>query len=388
METITIVVDDGMHCFVVERELLVNSGDYFKRVLDGSFKDVTDNTLMYPTITRTAFQDFVIWLSVPTYRPNNVARAFELFGLLQQFSINNCPLTEFISLMEHVKIKELVSYVTKLTPEFDDDLINAIAKHVRYGDDLSGFSDEFSEAITSSPMKRVYGEGLTRDIVLYLERLAVVPNASKKRYIVSDPNNDYTIIPRLFEAVNLADLFLQLRDWFLIEGNGGNYKSNSLSTEFSIHDTLDARKKLTKIEPELTAVTEELFVDINRSCVVKDDKRYMFKELPVYRSRLSVVEGVLVSLHPKEVIGLCDKTDTPDFYRVTKLRPKYISLLPLDPKTSFTHEEDEEESEAYDILPIHIFSESNLTVAEIFALTPNPDDVILNLFGSFIAHEF
>lgn len=140
METIRIVVGANKDAtFIVNRQQLAATGDYFKRLLDGSFTDVQDNTIYYADITPSTFQHFLVWLHVRSYRPSIVKEAFELYGLLQRFSMNDITLVEFISRMEYINIKELVPYVTKLAPEFDEDLINAVAKHVRWNDDLSGF---------------------------------------------------------------------------------------------------------------------------------------------------------------------------------------------------------------------------------------------------------
>ena len=85
MENVTILVGVNVDCFVVERELLIKTTDYFKRILDGTFKDVQNDTLMYPDITRIAFQDFIIWMHAREYRPTNIKRAFDLYELQQRF---------------------------------------------------------------------------------------------------------------------------------------------------------------------------------------------------------------------------------------------------------------------------------------------------------------
>lgn len=249
------------------------------------------------------------------------------------------------------------------------------------------FSDELAEALRTSPMKRVYGEGLLRDIILHLEQLAAVTGTSKKQYIISDPDSCCdAIVPKLFEATNLADLFLQVRDWFLTKGKGGNYKSNSLSIKFDLYATVEVLKQLPKISAELVTVTEELFINTNRSCVMKDGKEHIFKEIPLYQTRLKVVGNVIVNRRTG-VIGLCTKTDIPDLYRVTKLHPKYCALLSAPVTTPCSKDEDEE-PEAYDILPSYSLSKLDMTAAEIFSLIPNLDDIILNMFGSFVVHEF
>jgi len=247
MATVTIIVANGER-FVIERELLINNSDYFKRLLDGSFNDVQDNTITYTDISRTVFQDFVVWLHTKNYRPTDTKRAFDLYELQQRFSATNCTLTQFITQLSDVNLTELVVYMNKLAPEFDEDLINALARHYRYGDDLSELSEEFVTAINKSPYRRYYGEGLRCDIVRRLEVLAKTNTSTKKRYIFTDTMCDGAVLSEVFTAYNVADAVLQLFDWVLLNPTNNYGHLSETLPSIPTHSILKAELMFRELE--------------------------------------------------------------------------------------------------------------------------------------------
>lgn len=65
-EIITVTLVDGGHTFVVSKALLCNSSDYFKKALDGNFKEAKTRTLRLPGCQRQTFEFFLFYLANKT----------------------------------------------------------------------------------------------------------------------------------------------------------------------------------------------------------------------------------------------------------------------------------------------------------------------------------
>ena len=406
METVTIVVANGER-FVVERELLISNSDYFKRLLDGSFNDVQDNTITYADINRTAFQDFVVWLHAKNYRPTDTKRAFDLYELQQRFSATNCTLTQFITGLANVKLTELVSYVNKLAPEFDEDLINALARHYRYGDDLSELSEEFVTAINKSPYRRYYGEGLRCDIVRRLEVLAKTSTGVKKRYIFTDTICDGAVLSEVFTAYNVADAVLQLFDWIRLNPPNNYGHLDETLPSIPTHSILKAELMFRELQVnhQVKNVADELYID-RAGIITKDGERYVFRDrkTPNFRNRKALIfthSGLIIDEFG--VIGTCMPTNEPNKFRIVKLVDKFQALIKRSPEpisSQCTYDNtksgndvcSEEEQEPTDMLSYYMKHldqlEINCTVDDIFNTDSDVTRVIPDLIAGYSIHEF
>ena len=288
-----------------------------------------------------------------------------------------------------------------------------MARHYRYGDDLSGLSEEFVTAINKSPYRRYYGTGLRCDIVRRLEVLAKTNTGVKKRYIFTDTMCDGAVLSEVFIAYNVAGAVLQLFDWVLL--NPPNNYGHLAETLPSIptHSILKAELMFRELEinHKVKNVADELY--INRTGIItKNGERYTFhdRKSPNFRNRKPLIftrSGLIIDEF--DIIGTYTITDDLDNFRIVKLIDKFQALVKLAPQPTNdncvyisgvgTHDnvdgicsQDEQEQEPTDMLSCYMMHldrlEINCTVDDIFNADSDVTRVIADLIGGYSIHEF
>ena len=400
MDTINIVVGTDVHQFVIERSLLATSSEYFKRLLDGSFNDVVDNTIFYPDITKEAFEDFIISLKCPEYQSKDIKHALTLFELRRRFAVTTDTLVVFITKLPRLPLSELVPALTKIITEFDEEVINALARHYRHNDDLSTFDETFVTAIKASPNCRYYGEGTACELVCKLEQLVDTEPKIKKQYIIIDAYSDNVPLKKIFTAVNLPDLVLQLRDWFHSCECDNIVKHNTAINPVNVMTVIKAEQRA--VNCHMHKITDTIHMT-DRGKLRKNGEYYQFPGTPYGRLYyIFTPNGVVAAIKGVvNVVGRYVKVPESRSFLITHLCDDYLRLEKVQ-LSSFNHEDDWfdtskiEHQETSDFNPelndiFHFFTEqmrdNNISVNDIFSHNIPVNQIMADLVGGYVIYE-
>ena len=137
--------------FEVDREMLINRSNYFKRMLSGNFAEGSMNQISFSTIPPDYIRLLLDIINQGPYTPSLAA-----MWLIQYFDILGEDINTVHRKVRINNFSEYLRYLDTIYPEgFDEDVIDIIASHAPY--DLSMLEPEFAMAIKRSKEYRYTG---------------------------------------------------------------------------------------------------------------------------------------------------------------------------------------------------------------------------------------
>lgn len=378
---ITLLLADG--ALFIEESSLIELGQYFKRLLDGSFNDVRHGQLKIPDLKSFTMRNMLDWKNKGTL-PVTLPECIELFTALDKYQVEGFDFSKCIRELPRTSVQFLLAELQDV-----DSLIDAIASHYRYSDDLSSFDDELTTAILTSKYCRMYGEGLMLELLLRLEAIAEEEKTFTERsYVIVKEQGKDTIVDKIFKAHGVADLMLQYRDWACINYKNCVVPAMKCLPAIDIDRNLKIRKLRTTTKFESTTVPTYAysFGVLYREIEGRLEQGIIRNK---HISGICLREELAIDVHGNTVVG-CGKVDSEMNGRHHRVILDSINadlIIGWCPAEILPDKRDyEPESEQFvrcDVLHSMCkwLSDMSVTVEDLFSLSPDRDKVILALLG-------
>lgn len=427
-----------------DKESLCWLSDYFKSLLARNYKEnQKDGTIVLSDLTENMFKQMVLW-HIYEKPLGTLDEILQLFIALDKYQVRGFDKLKFLKKLNNYpgQLVKIIEAVGQLYDDIPDEVMNILASFYRSTDDFTTLDDEFKDCLLSSPYCRKYGERLVTELIVHLESLAVQEQKTNvlKKYVITHecgaligPIGPIGVIGT-FDAYGLADLILQLHDYLQYDDTTStNYKTYVAN---SLVNTLE-------VKPQLATV---IFKDMPANTTISDDVLYINGQrqgkLNIIGPAQMLAGGIIVTQCAMAIVALGKFDVATNTFTIDKLnsairiisetdqtanrivRPgSWDDIIPVDAQQDSTrcdtrcvttrcnpccssNESDSEDdcsdsSDSFDsrrddgsianfidefIANMSCIKE-DVTVKELFELTSNVDEVLLNILSGFIVRE-